>query len=447
MRVFLLQAYLGRKDIALYPLGLSYIAARLNNYEVFALDPNLSSKPYEDIEKILRTHKPEVVGISLRNVDTLSFNDRFLYAKTLEPTLKLIRGIVPDAKIMLGGPGFSIYAQDLINALPEVDFGIYLEGEDSVPEILKNLSTPENVKGIYYRHNDKVIFTGIRENPDFRDIIPRRDLFVPSRYTHPLSIGVQTKRGCNLRCTYCNYPFLNGANLRVRDPHDIVDEIEKMVIDNRITHIIFTDAVFNIPKKHAVAICEEIIRRGLTIRWSAYFTEIGFDEEFMRLVKDSGCFLIFFSPDAYSNRSLKIMKKPIVQKDIKRIYKLTMKEKNINFDFCFFFNPPGQTLYSFLGLMWLAIKTNYLLPRRRHMRISLNNPRLEPHTELYCQALNEKSIQKETNLMPQNEDNLSLLFYKNPSSIYINNIMSYIYSAKKILKKITGIKNKKDFLD
>ncbi len=435
MKILLLQSYLGRKEPAVFPLGLSYLASYLSGHEVSAIDPNVESEPFDAIRKKLSDFKPEVIAISLRNIDTTVYKDRFYYYKALSATLKIIKQIVPGAYIVIGGAAFSLYAKEIMNRNPEIDFGVYLEGEETFIELLKNPECPSCVKGVYYRSNGKVLFSGLRKPIDFdKALLPNRDIFGLNKYYNPVGVGVQSKRGCSLDCAYCTYQFLTGKTIRSRVPSKVVDEIELINKDPE-TPILFADPVFNLPKQHAVEICQEIIRRKVKVKWSAYFSLQGMDEAFIELAQRAGCYLFLFSPDAYSDKSLKILRKEINKSQIKRAYNIVGKLKGARFDFSFFINPPGQDFLSFLGVIWLLLKTNFILPRRKYMHISVNMPRIEPHTELHKLSVKEGTLSSSVNLLPFDENSLSMLFYHNPNMRLVEGVFSLLLKMKHCLKK------------
>ena len=67
------------------PFGLCYIATALEfneNHNVFFLDLCFSSDCEADIQKAVRSFKPEVIGISIRNIDdTGGYNVHFLLGR------------------------------------------------------------------------------------------------------------------------------------------------------------------------------------------------------------------------------------------------------------------------------------------------------------------------------------------------------------------------------
>ncbi len=435
MRILLIQSYLGRKEKPLLPLGLAYIAGSLNGHEISIVDPNIENDPLGSIRKKLISFKPEVIGISLRNIDTTLYKDMFYYYKALFPTIELIKEIAPHSIIIIGGAAFSLYAEEIMHQNPKIDFGIYLDGEETFSELLNNLSNPAKVRGIYYRQNSKLLFSGMRASFDFVNALnPRWDLFNMSAYLHPEGIGVQSKRGCCLNCAYCTYPFLSGRSLRLRPPEKVVEEIELLVNKYRITHFVFSDTVFNLPQWHAVKICEEIIRRKIAVKWTAYFSLKKIDDDFIVLAQRAGCYSFSFSPDGYSNKTLEVLRKEVCKRDIKNVYKAVKKLQGANFDFSFFINPPGQNYWSFIALIWLFLKTN-ILSSKKHMHVSLNLPRLEPHTALCEIAIKEGTIGSEQDLLPLDGDDIYSAFYHNPNIKLVERLFDFLLRLKKIRSK------------
>ena len=439
MRVLLVQSYLGRRETPVLPLGLAYLANSLNGHEVSILDPNIEDDPYGAIRKRIEDFKPDIVGLSLRNIDTTSYRDMYYHYKTLEPTVELIKKAAPQSYLVVGGAAFSLFAEDIMSRNLKIDFGVYLEGEESFPELLNNLSNPGRVKGIYYREDEKLVFSGPRPLPDLEDASPNLDLLEVSRYKDGgEGIGVQSKRGCLLNCSYCTYPFLTGRSLRLRSPSKVVDEIEQIVEKYGVRQFTFADSIFNVPPQHAIEICEEIIRRGIRVGWAAFFHFKGIDENFVDLAHRAGCYLFIFSPDGYSDKALKILRKGIKKEDIRKVYNLAKKFKVSRFDFSFFINVPGLSYLDFAAILWLLVKTNFLLPRKKFMHISVNVPRIEPHTNLYQLAIQEGTLSPTDSLLPSDAALLPSLYYHNPRIRLAENIFSFLVTSKKVLNQLTG---------
>ena len=417
MKVLLVQAYQGRYEPegAIFPIGLCYISTALNEHEVRILDLNLFVHPYDELRKTLEDFDPDIVGLSLRNIDTTQRRDIFYYFKTLKPTVRLVKEFRPSTRLVLGGSGFSMFAREIMERVTEIDFGVYLEGEESTPELLKNLDNADFVKGIFIRKGDQVVFTGPRPLPDMKSLgIPNRQLIDVNRYKHPVytNIGVQTKRGCSLMCAYCSYPFLNGRKIRVRPYSQVVDEIEHLKNQFDVRRFMFVDSVFNIPEQHAEGICREIIRRRIDVEWSAFFDMRRFSKELLTLAIEAGCRNFSFSPDAVTDASLKALGKGISEKDISRVMRMLKQTKRVRAEFHVFCTPPGQTLLGFAKTLLFYLKVNALFLGRAVVHFGWI--RIEPETRMYELAKSDGIISEETNLLPVEEKALRELFYSCP---------------------------------
>ncbi|MDI6782720.1 MAG: cobalamin-dependent protein, partial [bacterium] len=453
MKILLVQAYTGRKEFGLiYPVGLAYLAAALTtdpyHHEVRIIDPNTESDPYGSLSETMQTFLPNVVGISQRNIDTTQIRDLYIYLKTLQPTLQLVRRLAPEAITVVGGSGFSLFPEKIMERIPEIEFGVYQEAEESFPELVAKLGTPEQslprfvgVKGIYYRKNGTILFTGPRIPPDFDQVPPpRHDLTQIQKYfTSPVAIGVQSKRGCPLKCVYCSYPHLNGPLLRVRNPKSVVDEIELLTKQEQIPEYMFVDSVFNIPKPHAEAVCQELIARNLTaVKWTAFFDIKNMDAEFIQLAKKAGCSEFAFSPDALTDRALKALRKNFSEQEVRNTLVLFKKTPGVRVGYSFFVSTPGLTVGGYLKTLWYFLKENLLLVPRRKGGIGLSWIRIEPYTELERIAIAEKIITPETELLPQTEQELKSLFYLNPRLKLLDYISQRILDFMNLASRIWG---------
>jgi len=118
-----------------------------------------------------------------------------------------------QAVYIAGGPHPSALPEE---ALQHFDFVVIGEGEESLPQLIRALesgSDPAAVKGIAFKRQGRVLFTGSREPVDL-------DLYPPfSRILAPIEIS----RGCPWGCTYCQTPRLFGFCMR----HRSIEVIER----------------------------------------------------------------------------------------------------------------------------------------------------------------------------------------------------------------------------
>lgn len=422
MKVLLVQSYLGGSEPLVFPLGLSCLKAALAGHTVRIFDTNTAERPLQELGEVIAGFAPDVVGISLRNIDSTNKRRVVFYYARLKETIDVVKRAT-GAKVVVGGSGFSMFAEEIMADEPRLDFGVFLEGEAAFPELLENLEAPQRVKSVYYRRGGTVHFTGARDQVDL-DAVALPDRQALAAYLSPLNpdaVGVETKRGCTLDCIYCVYGFLNGKALRFRAPERVVDEIESLVRDYGVQSITFVDSVFNLPRRHAEAICREMIRRGLRVRWSAWFNERGLTREFVELARDAGCRNVILSPDAFSDATLRRLGKNIRTADILRSHEVLREIGGFEVSYNFFKNPPGQTLRAALSLLGFAVRAKRQLGSRVHFEFS--SMRVEPHTRLHAVALEEGLVRAGENLLfPR--------YYTNPGTRYIERAFNLLLALK-----------------
>jgi putative variant cofactor biosynthesis B12-binding/radical SAM domain protein 1 len=396
MRVLLVQAFTALDMELVYPLGLAYLAAHLDGHEVAIFDVNLHrGDPYGALDAQVRAFAPEVVGVSLRN---MKVGMPHLHTDDFEPQQRAIRCIkqaAPDARILAGGTAFGLYAEIMMARLPEIDLGVWGEAEHRLPKLLADLDHPERVRGVYYRRDGEVRYTGQPPGEDWATLRrPRRDLVPHAPYaaSSPVSIGVQAKRGCALSCIHCSDTFLAGNRVRARAPEDVVDEIEELVRDHGVRRFFFCDQIFNIPVSHAIAICEAIVRRGLEVTWSAWFNEHRntLPDELLVALKRAGCHRLSFSPDHVDDRMLKALDKNFRREDL--LYTVqAAKRHDMEVEYSFFLNSPGEDLRSLTSILGFLAHARWELgPRLRPFTLLLMQPiRIYPHTRLHRMAVEQ----------------------------------------------------------
>ena len=106
--------------------------------------------------------------------------------KSIKLTVKRVKQLQPHVKIIAGGGFFSAIPYDMMNLLPEIDYGCVGESYLTFPELVNAIDNNEdvsNVKGIFYRKD------GIIKFSEPRELIPNLDwLPFPAYKYAPLDI-------------------------------------------------------------------------------------------------------------------------------------------------------------------------------------------------------------------------------------------------------------------
>ncbi len=422
MKVLLIQAYIGGNEPPVFPLGLSCIATSIPEHEVRIIDPNTNVNPFPYVKEQVKGFKPVVVGISLRNIDSTNKSNVVFYYAWLKDLVAAVKE-TSSAIIVVGGSGFSMFAEEIMNLEQGLDFGVYLEGEIVFADLLNNLQTPYKVASIFYREGGKVLFSGKGSPVDVNSTaIPGWNYVPLSPYVKSRdAIGIETKRGCSLGCVYCVYGFLNGRHYRLKEAKRVVDEIELLVERLGVAHFTFVDSIFNVPIAHARAICEEILARKITVTWSAWFSERFLERDFISLLVRAGCNHIILSPDGFSDAVLQKLGKNFSKKNIVHSLRLLRVQKKIEVSYNFFRNPPGQSLANYFGMLFFCLKAKLVMGKRVHFEFSVL--RIEPHTGLYRIAVEEGVISAEQSL-------LKPTYYSNHRTRYLEAPLNFLLSLK-----------------
>jgi radical SAM superfamily enzyme YgiQ (UPF0313 family) len=349
MKVLLVATNREQSPYPVAPLGVLCVAAtaKAAGHEVEFLDLGLALAPASALQKALEADEFQVVAFGIRNLDNCwAFAPRSYFNGVQE-----LAGIVRHhfkGPLILGGSGFSVSPRGWMQRL-EADYGVIGEGERTFPELLARLEagqSPEGIEGVVIARKSDVPPTFLPSKSVERLVelpLPAHDL---CRYTgyvkHGGFVSVQTKRGCPFKCSYCIYPHLEGRRYRLRPPEQVAEEIELVARQSNMRDFFFVDSVFNDPRKHALAICAELSRRKLPIRWNAFCNPVGFDAELARAMAQAGCSGVEFGLDVATPKMLEALDKPFDQEEI-RIALRAARDAGLPFAIYLLFGGPGET--------------------------------------------------------------------------------------------------------
>ena len=345
MRIFLVSANRESEPYPVAPLGISYVAgaARADGHEVDLLDLCFSKNIEGDIDRAVRRFAPELIGISIRNVDNLTYPASVSYLDDIQQAATaLVRA--SRAPIVAGGAGFSIFPDRMLSILG-VELGIIGEGEEAFCLLARHVAEGREVPNLpnLIRLGEDARHVKRKLAPFVGNGLPARDLVDNARY---LELGgmanLQTKRGCPFRCTYCTYQHINGPSLRLRSPTEVVDELALMVEDSGLDEVFFVDDIFNWPHEHAMGICTEIMARRIRVSWTCFATPLAMTPDLARAMKSAGCRGVEFGTDTASPSMLRSLGKPFQLEQI-RLASYACREAGLPDAHYLVFGGPGET--------------------------------------------------------------------------------------------------------
>jgi radical SAM superfamily enzyme YgiQ (UPF0313 family) len=380
------------------PLGLCLLSASLeDNWEVSIYDCMFDDGV--DLINRVQQFNPDYIGFSIRNIDNTMPDNCVYYVDNQISRIILPVKKMTSARIILGGSGFSIFPQELME-LTQADYGIIGEAEAAFRQLLDALDKGEDILPFRNVLIGSAAKTGSRgahiHQGFFSDRFSEMDLkidFTPYRERGAYSI--QTKRGCSHGCIYCTYPLLEGTAFRTRKTTDIVDEIEQA--HGRVGDVMFefVDSTFNDPMGHAEAICREIIRRKLRVRLRTMgINPRNSSEELFELMIKAGFIQIDATPDSASPAILTNLGKGFDLHEIQEMA-TAIRKFNLPTMWFFLFGGPGENDETFKET--LDFIDQYINPE--DLVYMASGLRVYPDTPLEKTALEEEVIKPGQSLL------------------------------------------------
>lgn len=246
-------------------------------------------------------------------------------------TRKIIEAIkekFPETPIILGGEHATCATKNILDNCKAVDVCILGEGEETILDLINNFKNLGSVEGIAFRdNNNRVLKTASRKRlkdvnniarPDWESI-PIENYFdskyswTPTFKEGSRNMVILATRGCPYECTFCSNPEMWTTKYNVRSPEDVVDELEGYIKKYQITGFDFCDLTAVFHKQWIIDFTKLLIKKKLNLTWAPPVgtrSEV-FSYEVVRLMKESGCSYINFSPESGSLDILKRIKKRI----------------------------------------------------------------------------------------------------------------------------------------
>ncbi|MGN7477140.1 B12-binding domain-containing radical SAM protein [Solibacillus silvestris] len=230
-------------------LAIRYLkAAALPEFDCELAEYTIKDPAFNIVSDLFQK-KPDVVGFSC-------------YIWNINETISVIRmlkTVLPNIRIVLGGPEVSYDVHEWIRKHEEIDYIIMGEGEVSFKEMLRyfNGEIPlEKVPGICYLEEGKL---KIHAQPAKVDL---REIATPFRFEEDLPhLGkriqyIETSRGCPFSCQFCLSSIEVGVRYFNREK---IKEDIRYLMDHGAKTIKFVDRTFNISRSYAMEMFQFLI--------------------------------------------------------------------------------------------------------------------------------------------------------------------------------------------
>ena len=330
-------------------LGLLYLAAVLDQHDIHV--DILDVEQYFQLENynLKSLIETKIQPYSIFGLTSLTN----IFPFTLE-IIQMIKEIKPWAKIILGGPHVSFLYNDILKENKLIDYICIGEAENSFPLLVSALILRLNkkitidnfyqqinqIRGIAYRKNNKVIFTGSPDTTDLNTLpLPARYKLQQDNYYYRVA-NVLINRGCPNQCSFCSRQNL-FRKPRIRSIKSLLLEIEDIISLQNYDYINFYDNI-NINPHFFKEFCEMFIENEINIPWGCELRVDSITREEARLLKEAGCELV---ATGIESANVELLRNNFKFQDPQRVLKglSYLNQEKIPIQAYFVLGLPGET--------------------------------------------------------------------------------------------------------
>ncbi|MFA5260772.1 MAG: radical SAM protein [Candidatus Omnitrophota bacterium] len=296
------------------PYILKYVEANLRKEKTFSvtlIDQHISDVTPAQIEESLHRIKP---GVVIFDVSSLNEAETEIFSQNM------CAPVEGDRMLIAVGHAPSANPDAFREKHPQFHVVLAGEAEQAVVKIIRNLTEGQAIDDIRHMYKnpplDQQTWTvsdlDALPFPEYNQAELRGYHFVyPLRLAKHVTWGhILSSRGCPHQCVFCSQIMREsyGTAVRLRSATSVTDEIEHL-LNSGANMISFDDDNFTNSQSHVRAICEEILRRRLNIRWIAHARVDEVDEPLLHLMRQSGCLLLRYGVETVSKKILECIGK------------------------------------------------------------------------------------------------------------------------------------------
>jgi anaerobic magnesium-protoporphyrin IX monomethyl ester cyclase len=293
------------------PAWVAYLSGHLRQAgfdDIRFIDAMTDNIADEDLGRMIAEARPDAIGVTAITPS--------IYRA--EEVLRIAAEVAPQAVRILGGIHATFMYKQVLSEAPWVDVIVRGEGEEICTALMGAIrdgrwpADRRRIRGLAFRDGAEIVATPAASTvKDLSKIRPDWSILEWSKYIYiPLNTRVaipNLARGCPFTCSFCSQ-WKFWRDYRVRDPKDVVDEIEDLVENHGVGFFILADEEPTINKKKFVAFCEELIARDLPrrVKWgiNTRVTDIYRDRDILPFYREAGLVHVSLGTEAAAQMKL-----------------------------------------------------------------------------------------------------------------------------------------------
>lgn len=294
------------------PLGIMYIGTYLkkNNYTVKIIDLAVENLDENQFFQAIEECNPSIIGMS-------TYNEAWNVQKIL---CRRIKQKYPNIIIAAGG-AFATFCYEQVLNESMTDFVLRGEGEYVFCQLcdclLRGKLKKENIKGLCYKNKEgSVIANANVERIKNLDQLPFPDRSLIKKEKYVLPYTISTSRGCPGQCIFCSSKSFWGKSVIMRSAENVYKEVMDIYEKYGANIFYITDDTFTASKKRCLEFCEMLRQSGISFVWGCESRADVINEEFIRILYESGCHKIQFGMESADNEILQRIKKHVTIEQI-----------------------------------------------------------------------------------------------------------------------------------
>jgi len=332
------------------PLGLLYVAAvaRRAGHHVTVIDAYAEELDVERLQQRIALRPPDVIGLSTLTCNGAAVHEIGRWAKRTYPELRVVLGNVHAAVFarqylqegccdaVVHGEGDQVFTELL---------DVYARGEEptSIPSVSFIDRSGEIVEA---RESAQVADLSVLPQPA-RDLVDQR-LYTLTEFSNQAYVGtgggdaktMSTSRSCLYRCTFC--VIRDSHRLRGCPAEQVVDEMESLQRQYSTRYVYLMDSLFMGDRERLLEICDEIRRRGLSIRWGTDAHVHHVTPEVVRAMAAANCYELSVGIESGVQSLLNRVRKGITLSDVERAIGVIKANSDIHVEGLFILGLPGE---------------------------------------------------------------------------------------------------------
>lgn len=298
------------------PISVLQVSASIyGKHDFVIVDGNLEKNPMQKLDNYLKTGEFAFFACSVMPGPQLSEAIRLT---------KAIREQYPGIIIIWGGYFASIQYHICIES-GLVDYVIRGPGDLSFPKLIQCLkdrqteNLPE-IANLVFRREGKTVCNPMEPIPD-QDTLPDLPLeflnkfyslenYIVKTFLGERTFSYHSSVGCNNNCGFCGVASIYHSCWRGKSPAKMYEDILQLKTRYKINAIEFFDSNFFCSGKRVLELCQLI--KDLDIVWWAegrVDTMSSFSDDELKLIRSSGCRLVFMGTETGNNDLLRTLNK------------------------------------------------------------------------------------------------------------------------------------------